>query len=55
MGWKIEFYDNKVMDIIQDWPARIKAKFVRIIELIKKVGPNEVGIPPYQTIRTWSF
>ena len=45
MSWKIEFYDNKVMDSIQNWPVHIKAKFVHIVELIEKVGPKEVGMP----------
>lgn len=45
MGWKVEFYNAKVMDTIQKWPVRIKAKFTRIVELITATGPKEVGMP----------
>jgi len=45
MSWKVEFYNTKVMDTIQEWPVRIKAKFTRIVELMKDAGPDEVGMP----------
>jgi phage-related protein len=45
MPWKVDFYDKKVKEDIKDWPAHIKAKFAKIVELIEKVGPKEVGMP----------
>jgi len=45
MRWKVDFYSTQVENHIQKWPVRIKAKFVRIIELIEKHGPDEIGMP----------
>ena len=45
MGWKVEFYNTKVKDDITDWPKHLRAKFLRIAELIEKIGPNELGMP----------
>lgn len=45
MSWKIEFYDHKVVREISAWPVHIKAKFTRIVELLEKYGPHELGMP----------
>ncbi len=42
MGWKIEFYSTKVENEIIDWPKHLRAKFLRIAELVEKIGPDEV-------------
>lgn len=39
MSWKVEFYSTKVKQGIYEWPAHLKAKFLKIVELIKKNGP----------------
>lgn len=45
MKWTVDFYDKKVMQSILEWPPGIKAKLVRIVELIEEFGPRQVGIP----------
>lgn len=45
MSWKIEFFDRRVMKNIQEWPNGIRAKFSWIVELVKKFGPSEIGMP----------
>ena len=45
MGWKVEFYDDKVMENIKKWPIQIGAKFVWIVTLIEEFGLERVGMP----------
>ena len=45
MNWKIEFYNDKVMHSINKWPSNIRAKFAWVLELLKKDGPNKLGMP----------
>lgn len=45
MSWKVSFYDKKVEKSIEEWPAKIRAKFTLITELIEEFGPHEVGMP----------
>lgn len=43
--WRIRFYDENVRGILMDWPNKIKAKFLKIAELLEKHGPFELGMP----------
>ncbi len=45
MQWKIDFYSTRVMEEIQSWPVGIRVKYAWIVELLKKHGPREVGMP----------
>lgn len=45
MKWDVGFYDRKVMEGIQKWPSNMKAKFIWIVDLIEKFGPQEIGMP----------
>ncbi len=45
MKWTIDFYDEEVRESIHTWPKKIRLKFLWITDLIKKVGPSEIGMP----------
>jgi len=44
MTWKIIFYNKRVRTSLLKWPNTLKAKFIRILELIKERGGN-IGMP----------
>jgi phage-related protein len=50
MKWEIEFYSEKVEEDAQALPKGIKAKFLKIAELVEKFGP-EIGKPYVESIR----
>lgn len=50
MNWKVEFYDLKVKDSIKNWPKHLWAKFLKIVELIKQMGPHELGMPHVKSL-----
>ena len=45
MGWKVKFYNERVMKNIQQWPKQIGAKFAWIVDLIEEFGLDDVGMP----------
>ena len=55
MSWKIEFYSTKVEDNIIDWPKHLQAKFLRIVELIEKIGPHDIGMPHIKPLKQGLF
>lgn len=55
MRWKVEFYSVKVQDGIDEWPAHLKAKFLRVVELIEKLGPDELGMPHIKPLKKGLF
>jgi phage-related protein len=44
MTWSIRYYDNSVVQAIEQWPPKLQAKYLRIIELIENFGP-QLGEP----------
>lgn len=55
MKWKVDFYNQKVFEDIQKWPPNLKAKFIWIVDLIEKFGPQEVGMPYVKAINKGLF
>jgi phage-related protein len=55
MSWKVEFYSTKVEDAILKWPVHLRAKFLKIVELIEKMGPNELGMPHIKSLKAGLF
>src|SRR5436853_7705328 len=51
MNWKVEFYSKKVKDNILHWPIHLNAKILRIVELVKKMGPYEIGMPHVKALK----
>lgn len=45
MNWKVEFYDNNVKKSIKEWPKKMQAKFIWVLDVIEKFGPADVGMP----------
>lgn len=45
MRWRVDFYSDRVMEEIEAWPTRMWAKFAKVVELIEKVGPEDIGMP----------
>jgi hypothetical protein len=43
MSWIVEFYNSKIMDAIDSWPLRMRAKFLLITEIIERFGSAEGG------------
>ena len=43
--WKVTFLNPVVRDALGKWPKKLKAKFIRIVDLIEQFGPIEVGMP----------
>lgn len=50
MKWHIHFFNERVFDDAQSMPKGIKAKFIRITELVEEFGP-EIGMPHIETIK----
>ena len=44
MTWELSYYNPKVAEQLEVWPAGIRAGFLRIIELMQAYGPD-VGMP----------
>lgn len=44
MRWKVSYYSEKVEQHILQWPKKILAKYLRIIDLIEEEGPD-LGMP----------
>lgn len=55
MKWNVSFYDKKVAKSIEEWPVGIKAKFTKIVELIEKFGPTEIGMPYIKPMKKGLF
>ncbi|MCA9508962.1 MAG: type II toxin-antitoxin system RelE/ParE family toxin [Myxococcales bacterium] len=50
MKWEIEFFNDSVEEDAERLPKGIKAKFIKIAELVEKYGPN-IGKPYVDTIK----
>lgn len=55
MKWTVDFYNQRVMNEIKDWPKSIWAKFLRIVDLIEKSGPEQVGMPHIKPMKKGLF
>jgi len=55
MSWKVEFYSTKAQDGIYEWPVHLKAKFLKIVEFIEKMGPDELGMPHIKPLKKGLF
>ena len=55
MSWKVEFYSIKVENDIISWPKHLQAKFLKIVELIQKTGPQDVGMPHIKPLKQGLF
>lgn len=55
MSWKVEFYNTKVEHGILEWPAHLRAKFLKIVERVEKVGPDELGMPHIKSLKKGLF
>ena len=54
MDWKIEFYNNKVEKEIYDFPVKIQAKLIDIMDMMIKLGPN-LGTPYTKLVKSGLF
>ena len=43
--WEIEFLDQRVVKEFEKLPAAMQAHYLRIIEMIQRHGPRNVGMP----------
>jgi|SRR5579871_4971473 len=50
MTWQIDFFNKQVLEDAENMPPGIKAKFIKISELIEEFGP-EIGMPHVDTIK----
>lgn len=55
MPWKVEFYSTKVEEGIRNWPVHLLAKFLRIVDLIERMGPAELGMPHIKPLKKGLF
>lgn len=44
MAWQLSYYNAKVAEQLEAWPAGIRAGFLRIVELMQRHGPD-IGMP----------
>ncbi|MDC8011416.1 type II toxin-antitoxin system RelE/ParE family toxin [Tahibacter soli] len=44
MTWQLSYYNAKVAAAIASWPAGIRARFLRIVEVMNEYGPD-LGMP----------
>lgn len=51
MRWKVEFYNAKVAKNIEVWPVHLRAKFLKIVDLIEEMGPYELGMPHIKPLK----
>lgn len=50
MSWSVRFYDDKVAAGIKNWPSKLFAKFLWVVDLIEKLGLHNVGMPHIKPI-----
>ena len=44
MAWKFLWYSARVEAAVESWPAGVRARFLRIIQLMRSHGPH-IGMP----------
>ena len=44
MKWKVTYYSDQVTDSVRKWPTKLKAKYLRVIDLIEEHGA-QLGEP----------
>ena len=44
-NWKVSFFSESVKTDLASWPRKLKAKFIRIVDLIETFSPMDVGMP----------
>ena len=44
MAWQLNYYNAKVTEQLEAWPVGIRARFLRIAELMQMYGPD-IGMP----------
>ena len=44
MKWKVTYYSDQVTDSVRKWPKKLKAKYLRIVDLIEEHGA-QLGEP----------
>lgn len=44
MMWQIDYYNVRVAAQIENWPAGVRASFLRIAEMMMELGPD-IGMP----------
>lgn len=44
MTWQLVYYNAKVAGIVEPWPAGVRARYLRILELMTEHGPD-LGVP----------
>ncbi len=44
MAWEITYYNEKVKKDLFNWPQKLLAKYLRIIDLMEQEGPD-LGMP----------
>jgi phage-related protein len=54
MAWQLSYYNTKVAEQLEAWPAGIRAGFLRIAELMQIYGPD-IGMPHTQTMGAGLF
>jgi phage-related protein len=55
MAWKIEFYDEIVEASIKKWPEAMVPKFLWLLNLIEKVGPDKIDTPSIKALGNGLF
>ena len=43
MTWKITYFDETVEKAIEEWPANMSAKYLKMVDLIEEFGPRQLG------------
>ncbi len=44
MSWKLVYYNAKVAEMVERWPVGVRARYLRILELMAEHGPD-LGMP----------
>lgn len=44
MEWQITYFNEKVFDVIQAWPKKLKARYMALTDVMCENGPN-LGMP----------
>jgi phage-related protein len=50
MLWKIEFYDRTVEANINKWPEDVMPKFLWLLNLMEKIGPDKMNASYIKTL-----
>ena len=53
--WKIDFYNDQVLRDILKWPGKMISKFERILDLVEKHGPQDIGMPHVKSMKDGLF